>query len=193
MVRRSREMENRKKEVKRGIILGILLALFTVGFGSVAYVLEYGPVKIIRYYILVYGLCYLAWVDLKRQIVPNRVLLILLAVRAVLFLPEILLYPGYFFAFAGSSVLGALIGMAVLFAGYFIGKKGIGMGDIKLFGVTGWYVGPMPVMTMMFLSLCFAAVYSMIKLLLRQIRKEDEIPFVPFVFAGVIAGTLLGV
>ncbi len=186
-------MENSKKYVRGQTVLIMLLILFTTGFGYVAYLLEYGPVKIMRYYILAYSLCYLAWMDFKQRIVSNRILLILLAVRAVLFLPEWLLYPGYILDFVLTSLFGALLAMAVLFAGYFIGKKGIGMGDIKLFGVMGWYVGPMPVMAMMFLSLCFAAVYGIIQLLRKKLKKEDEIPFVPFVLAGAVAGALLGV
>lgn len=175
------------------IPLYLLLLLFTLGFVYVAYILEYGPVKILRYYILVYAAFGLACIDLQKQIIPNKILLILLGIRGILFLPEMLLYPDYAGNFIWSAVSGALFGMAVLFAGYFVCKKGMGMGDIKLFGVIGWYVGPTAVMVMMFFSLCAAAVYSIILLILKRIDKKDEIPFAPFCFAGVVIGALLGV
>lgn len=186
-------MDGRERRINRKIIvLAILLLLFMGGFAYVAHVLSYGPVKILRYYILVCTTCYLAYVDMVKQIVPNRVLLALAAVRAVLFLPEMWLYPDYIGTFLWSSVIGSLSVMAVLFAGYFVCKKGMGLGDIKLFGVIGWYVGPMTAFAMLLLALCIAAVCSVAALLAKRIDRKAEIPFVPFVFAGMVFGALLG-
>ncbi len=170
----------------------IFLVLFSAGFGYVSWVLKFGPVKILRYYILVYTVYYLACVDLKTRIVPNRILLILLAVRTALFLAEALLYPEYILAFLSSSVSGAVLGMAVLLTGNVLCRKGMGFGDIKLSGVIGYYVGPQAVMFVLFFSLLTAAVYSIVLLLGKKISAKDEIPFVPFVFAGLAVTCLLG-
>ncbi len=69
----------------------------------------------------------------------------------------------------------------------------MGAGDIKLFGVIGFYLGPDAVLSVMLGALFLAAVYSAGKLLGKKIHLKDEIPFVPFVFAGFIATALLGV
>ena len=83
--------------------------------------------------------------------------------------------------------------MLILFVGNLICKKGMGYGDIKLFGVIGYYVGPQTVLGVLFFSLLFAAVYSILLLLMKKIKAKDEIPFVPFIFAGLAAASLLGI
>ncbi len=184
--------ENMMTKLQKGMIwVGIVL--FSLGFSCVASLLEYGAVKIIRYFLLGYMLAYLAAVDLEKRIVPNKSILLLLALRLALFVPEALLYPGYLGSFLLSSVVGAVLGMAVLFLGNLICRNGMGAGDIKLFGVIGFYLGPDAVLSVMLGALFLAAVYSAGKLLGKKIHLKDEIPFVPFVFAGFIATALLGV
>ena len=177
---------------KKEWMLYALLVCFLAGFAWVAHVLSYGPVKVIRYVVLAVGVCYLAVRDMRSRVVPNRFLLLLLAVRCVLFLPELLLYPDYRMQFLLSAAEGALLGMAILAIGNVICRHGMGMGDIKLFGVIGFYVGPVTVVAAMFVSLCFAAVYSIVLLCRKRIGARDEIAFVPFVFAGLVTAGLLG-
>lgn len=178
--------------IKHKILLAALL-VFTVSFPFVAYVMQFGPVKIVRSYVLVYALYVLSGIDLETKTVPNRILLVLLGVRIILFVPEAVLYPGYLGNFVFASAAGALLSMAVLAAGNLICKHGMGMGDIKLFGVAGCYVGMGGVIVIMFFSLFFAALCSGVLLLRKRLRAKDEIPFVPFIFAGTIVTFLLGI
>ena len=108
-------------------------------------------------------------------------------------MPEALLYPGYLGSFLLVSVSGAVLGMVILFISNVICKHGMGMGDIKLFGIIGFYVGVGGILFVMFFALLFAAVYSGILLLRKKLRAKDEIPFVPFIFAGTIVTFLLGI
>ncbi len=184
--------ESAMTKLQKGIITAGLI-LFSAGFACVSYLLEYGVVKMIRYFLLGYTLAYLAGVDAEKRIVPNKSILILLVLRVVLFVPEALLYPGYLGSFLLSSFAGAACGMAVLLFGNVICRNGMGAGDIKLFGVIGFYLGPDAVLAVMLGALLFAAIYSAGKLAGKKISLKDEIPFVPFVFAGFIAASLLGV
>lgn len=176
---------------KAAAAIGILC--YMAAFLFIAYLLEYGPVKILRYSILAISLFYLASLDIKSRIVPNRILLILTAVRILCFLPEAVLYPGYLGGFISASLLGAAAAMLILLAGNFICKQGMGFGDIKLFGVIGFYVGPQTILGVLFFSLIFAAVYSIVFMLMKKIGAKDEIPFVPFVAIGFAVASLLGV
>lgn len=185
-------MEEKKRVSAKKNLLGILLLLFLVGFFFVAHILEYGPVKIIRYCVLAAALFYLSMVDMEKKIIPNKILLIMLGIRALLFVAEALLYPEYIGSFLASMAAGSLLAMGILFVGYFVGKKGMGFGDIKLFGVIGCYVGPLAVVGILFFSLCFAAGYCVVLLLLKKIGAKDEIPFAPFAFIGMIIASLLG-
>ena len=185
--------EKNKKWTIKKIAAGTLFFCYLAAFLFVAYLLEYGPIKVIRYVCLAAGVFYLADFDVKSKIVPNRILLVLLAVRTVLLLLEAFFYPGYFSSFVLSSFFGAALAMLILFVGNLICKKGMGYGDIKLFGVIGYYVGPQTVLGVLFFSLLFAAVYSILLLLMKKIKAKDEIPFVPFIFAGLAAASLLGI
>lgn len=176
---------------KAAAAIGILC--YAAAFLFIAYLLEYGPVKILRYMVLAVALFYLAGVDIKSRIVPNRILLILTSLRILCFLPEAVLYPGYLGGFIKASLFGAVAAMLILLAGNFICKQGMGFGDIKLFGVIGFYTGPQTVLGILFFSLIFAAVYSIVLMLMKKIGAKDEIPFVPFVAAGFAAASLLGV
>lgn len=180
------------KSMKK-VLLCCIPVLHLAVFLYVAYLLEYGPIKIVRYCALSFTLFYLAGVDIKSRMVPNRILLMLLALRGVLLILEAILYPGYFAGFAFSIVTGAGAVMLVLLAGNIICKRGMGFGDIKLFGVIGAYVGMQTAFGILFFSLAAAALYSIVLLARKKIGAKDEIPFAPFVYFGFVAASLLGV
>lgn len=169
------------------------LILFSVAFAFVAHIMKFGPVKICRSYVLVYVTAYLARVDMKERIVPNKVLVWLLVFQIICFVPEGLLYPGYFGAFVVSSLFGGLLGMAVLAAGNVIRKGGMGFGDIKYIGIAGFYMGTDGILFVIFLSLLSAAIYCGIMLLMKKLTAKDEVPLMPFLFGGLLATCLLGI
>lgn len=75
---------------------------------------------------------------------------------------------------------------------YFISKGGVGMGDVKLLGTVGSYVGISSIMPVAFLTVLVSAFYSIALLLLKKISLKEEIPFAPFVLAGTILTIALG-
>ncbi|MCI8489793.1 MAG: prepilin peptidase [Lachnospiraceae bacterium] len=180
------------KKIKKGILPGIL-ALFTIAFAFVVYLMKFGPVKIFRYYALVYVTAYLAWIDIEKRIVPNHILLGLVGLRLFCFVPEALLYGGYIGSFISSACLGALLGIIMLSLGNFLGRKGMGFGDIKFVGTAGFYMGPNGVLFVIFFSLLFAALYCGIMLLAKKLTVKDEIPMMPFLFGGLLVTCLLGI
>ena len=91
-----------------------------------------------------------------------------------------------------SSVFGALIGGGIFLLAHFISKGGVGMGDVKLFAVIGFYVGNGSIMAAAFLSVMAGAVYSITMLLFKKIKLKEEIPFAPFIFVGTILTMALG-
>jgi leader peptidase (prepilin peptidase) / N-methyltransferase len=126
-----------------------------------------------------------AAIDLKHKIVPNRILLPLAVwgvVGSALLrtgeLPELLIAGGAAFAFLLVAALAYPAGM--------------GMGDVKLAGIMGLYLGSavVPAMLVAFLtgSLAGAAVLA------REGRsgRKVGIPFAPFLALGGIVGLLVG-
>jgi leader peptidase (prepilin peptidase)/N-methyltransferase len=126
-----------------------------------------------------------AAIDLEHRIVPNKILLPL-AVWAVAgwaaveidFLPEALI--------AGAAAFAFLLLAAVAY------PAGMGMGDVKLAGVMGLYLGLSVVPAMLIAFLAGSAVgVAMIAREGAQARKKG-VPFAPFLALGGLVGLLVG-
>lgn len=89
-----------------------------------------------------------------------------------------------------SLLLGMSVGVVLLFTAILTEGR-IGMGDGVLLIVTGVYLGPMGNLTLLFGGLCLCGMWALGLLVLRQKRRTDAIPFVPFLLAaylGILAG-----
>lgn len=168
---------------RRWIIL--ILFLLAEAFAVVVFkAYGYGPLKILRYCLLVGALVPIGYKDHKEKIIPNRWLLGLVGIRTVLFVAESVCYP----SFIGENVKfilgGAAAGGLLLFAAYVISRHGIGAGDIKLFAVIGMYIGSQRTYIVILTSLLIAACYSAVKMLRKRLTTKDEIAFAPFIAIG---------
>ena len=134
----------------------------------------------------------LAVVDLRTQLLPNRVLLpgvvggvALLAVAAA---------AGGDWTALGRAVLAGLAAAAALLVLALINPRGLGMGDVKLAGLLGPYLGWLgwPVLlTGLFLGFLAQAVVGLALLAVRRAGRSTELPFGPALLAGALAAALL--
>lgn len=168
-----------------GIIVGIVLCAEFLMF-------SYSILKCVRYLVLLAATFVIAWIDRHERRIPNRILLILLGIRAVLLVGEWTLVPSMGLSLLISSLMGMLIGGGLFLLAYFISRGGVGMGDVKLFAVIGTYVGTGSIMALVFITALAAALYSIIMLILKKIKLKEEIPFAPFVLVGIILTMALG-
>jgi leader peptidase (prepilin peptidase)/N-methyltransferase len=126
-----------------------------------------------------------AFIDLEHRIVPNRILLPMAAwgvVSGVLFrggeLPELLL--------AGAGAFLVLLLAALAY------PAGMGMGDVKLAGVMGLYLG-LSVLPALLVALLTGSVVGL-AIIAREgagARKKG-VPFAPFLALGGLVGVLVG-
>lgn len=168
-----------------GIIVGIVLCAEFLMF-------SYSILKCVRYLVLLAATFVIAWIDRHERRIPNRILLILLGIRAVLLVGEWTLVPSMGLSLLISSLMGMLIGGGLFLLAYFISRGGVGMGDVKLFAVIGTYMGTGSIMALVFMTALAAALYSIIMLILKKIKLKEEIPFAPFVLVGTILTMALG-
>jgi leader peptidase (prepilin peptidase)/N-methyltransferase len=123
-------------------------------------------------------------IDLKYYIIPDSVN-IFIAVT------------GFFFMVTGGTVtlkqsmLGFFLGGGVLFvlallSFEFLKKEGMGGGDIKLAAACGIYLGVRKMLAVFIATSYLAAILLLIMLTLKKIKKDQYIPFGPFLSAGVI-------
>lgn len=134
----------------------------------------------------------LAVIDLRQQLLPNRVLLpgglltlALLVVAAALddAWPDLLRA-----LLAGGASFAVLLGMALLV------PTGLGMGDVKLAALLGLVLGWFSwdaVLLGFFLGFVVQAVLALVLLAVRRAGRDTELPFGPALLTGALVTVLL--
>ena len=123
--------------------------------------------------------------DVKYQVVPDKILLFFLPV--VLVLRMVFPLTTWYF-----SLLGGLAGFGFMwfmawYGRYRFKREALGGGDIKLYFLIGLFLE----LSLVFVSLFFASLLGLVfgKLVM---KKVNPIPFVPFIFAGVLLAYYIG-
>ena len=127
----------------------------------------------------------LAVIDLQHRLLPNRVVFPAVAVGAVLLLGAAVLDRDL------APLLRAGLGAVVLFAVFLvlalISPRGMGMGDVKLAGLLGLYLGWIGWESLALGAAAGFVVQALVALALlamRRIRLRAELPFGPAMLAG---------
>ncbi|TFD71891.1 A24 family peptidase [Cryobacterium sp. Hb1] len=135
----------------------------------------------------------LAMIDLDTHTLPNKILLPAYPVAAVLLTAAALLAgePG--------RVLTALIGAAALFGLYLalalISPGGMGLGDVKLAGLLGLYLGYLgwgPLIVGAFGAFLLGGVFGLVLLATRKAKRRSGIPFGPWMLLAAWLGVFFG-
>lgn len=136
------------------------------------------------YWLLVSALVAITFIDLDHQIIPN-----------VISLPGVPI--GFFCSFAipwltwKDSLLGILIGGGSLFLVAFLyekltGKEGMGLGDVKLLGMLGAFMGWKAIFPIIFISSVLGTAVGVPLMLIKKADGKLAIPFGPFLSAGAV-------
>lgn len=140
--------------------------------------------QIINYIILISSLILLAYIDFRKKIIPNKILLAMLVLRLTLISIEALLYKNMVYSILLSSFLGLIVGGGAFLLVALILKNSIGMGDIKLVAVIGFYVGIENLFSCVICSLLISLICGVVLILAKKISSKDMIPFAPFLMLG---------
>lgn len=85
---------------------------------------------------------------------------------------------------------GSMVGLILLLLG-FASKEALGYGDGLLLSATGIFLGFQRNCLLLFCAVLCASLFSICLLTAGRKKKEDRIPFAPFVLAGFILQQLL--
>lgn len=174
---------------------GILLAGCLLSGAGLAWLFAwygYGPLKAVRYLLLLSVLYPIAKKDAEEKIIPNRWLLYILSGRAVLFLAEMFFFPALIFENLKFILLGGGVSGAIFFLAYVLSRHAVGMGDVKLVAVIGMCLGFGSTYLVMLLSLILSALYGGIQVIRKKKSMKDEIAFGPFLAVGTLIVLLIG-
>jgi leader peptidase (prepilin peptidase)/N-methyltransferase len=132
-------------------------------------------------------------IDLDTHRLPNAIVLPSYVVAAVLFTTACVLGADW------NQLLGAGIGMAVLYAFYFVIRlarpDGMGGGDVKLAGVVGMYLGWLgwgALAVGAFAAFVLGGVFGLALIGAKKAGRRTAIPFGPWMIAGAWVGIVLG-
>lgn len=131
-------------------------------------------------------LIYSSIIDLQHRIIPNRFLII------AIFIWLFGLFQDY--SLVWNLIPSALTIIAVLIINFVcnltLNKPGFGNGDIKLLGVTALFTGN-DIFLIIVAAVFAGGIFSAISLAAGFIKKEDYIPFAPFILLGNLSINVL--
>lgn len=165
------------------IALSYILLLYKFGLQNIFN----KNLDLIKYVILVPMLICAFVVDLKEQIIPNRLNLLMFEIGLVF----VFLYGFTNINIALNMLLGMLAGGGIfliisLIGGIIAGKEAMGMGDVKLMGALGLYFGLQNIVVISVLAFLIGAIISIVYMIIKKKNSDTYIPFGPFIVASSI-------
>ena len=183
--------EEAYKVVARNVFPAVLsiTAILVLITGECAYLASSGKnqtLLLARWATLIIGLLVVSTTDYREKIIPNKVLIAMFCIRVCFLCAEIAMVPDYVKQAALYPLFGGLIGGWIILIARFFSKKGAGMGDVKLFGVIGFYVGSSEILPTLFWCFFASALVGITLLITKKAGTQDSLPMAPFALAGVL-------
>ncbi len=142
-----------------------------------------------------YGMLYsallvVAGTDLSHKIIPNAITFPGIALG--LLSAATILPLGFFNALLGVLVGGGILWLLAWASPYLFGKEGMGGGDIKLLAMIGAFLGWKPALMTIMVGSLLGSVVGVGLIAAKVIRREDYIPFGPFLVCGALVSLFFG-
>lgn len=128
--------------------------------------------------VFIFGLCIVAYVDLRRKIILDEVLILLLSAGLV--------YTGIFGNTWSESLLGAVTGSGLLGLLYLMSRGGMGLGDVKFAGVLGIWTGFPGIVVNLYLAFFLGGTVALLLCALHKANRKTRLPFGPCLCAGAV-------
>jgi leader peptidase (prepilin peptidase)/N-methyltransferase len=181
------------------LLTGITFVLVALVFAPAIAAATTGPevaaasLQLVAYLALVAASIALSSIDLELRRLPNPIVLTAFIVGLVTLVPAILL------AGQPERLVSAGVGGAASFAFYLalalVGRGGMGMGDVKLAGVLGLYLGALgwqQLVVGLLAAFVTGAIAGAITLVARRSLRDRSLPFGPWMFVGAWIGIIGG-
>lgn len=142
---------------------------------------------LIKYFMLFPFLICAFFIDIKKNIIPNRITLTALELGLII----VFLYGTYKDFMAINFICASLMNLGVfllitIMSKIFLGQEGIGLGDVKLMAVIGLFMGVTNSINIFILSFFIGAFISICLLAFRKTKINDSIPFAPSIVLATI-------
>ena len=128
----------------------------------------------------------LAVTDIKRKIIPNKILVLLLLFWTAGVSMLLILQTEFGLTILFESLAGGTIGGIIFLLCYLLSKGQLGAGDVKLVFVMGLYLTGERIIGAVFYGTLICCVYSVLLLIRKKITRKDGVPMTPFLYLGTI-------
>lgn len=181
-----------KKNIKYLIITSVIFLVIVVI--ETMYAIRhdiYSLPVLMKWSTLFWGVYLLAKIDYHEKKIPNKIVLIMLIARVVFLIYEIVVNLEYWKTVLVYPLLGAAIGGMIMAVAMLISRKGVGMGDVKMFIVIGAFVGSTEILATLFYTILISVIGGVMLLITKKARLKDSVPMAPFACAGIALEYLL--
>ena len=177
------------KEYRLLLLVCLFLGVLVTVFMNIHMYTALSTLNVLSFVILMVPVAY---VDLKKKLIPNQMLICMLIVKVVLLAFELFFQETDLVNYMISSGISVLVFCGVFFLISLVFKNSIGMGDVKLFGVLSIYLGLYGTLHVLSYALIITFFYACYLLITKKKDKKDEISFAPMVALGMLACVMLG-
>ena len=174
----------------RYFFVELMTGLFAVSFLHLSFATEtFHPLVGLIYFVFVCAMIVISFIDYDLKIIPNRISLpgIPIGLACSFVMPQ-----GFVSSLIGAA-LGAGLLLSIAYGYYFLTKvEGMGLGDIKLMGMIGAFLGWQAVPFTMFVGSFVGLIIGLLFVTLRGKGRYYQIPFGPFLAFGAVAYIYVG-
>ncbi len=142
--------------------------------------------------IMLYGMTILCMTDYWEKVVPNRILLLWMMIWILVMGSYGVRDLNAMMRHMFGVILGLVFCMLSFGFCYLISKGNMGAGDVKLAVIMGMYLTGDYVVGAVFYGCILSAVFSILMLARGKMTRKDSIPFVPFLYVGVVIRYFIG-
>ncbi len=161
------------------------------GMGALFVAGQFGlSTQFVVYFLFFASLMAVTLIDFSHQIVPDAITIP--GMICGLVASSTVLPSGVVNALIGLFLGGGLFYLLAILSERFLKKEGMGGGDIKLIAMIGAFLGWQEMLLSMFLASLTGSVTGLLLILLRKKRREDPLPFGPFLALGALVALFFG-
>ena len=187
--------ENQKRKLlksKEEIMVLVLSELALVRIWFLFGPADFKNYKFLLLYFMLIGITVFCMTDYWERIVPNKILLFWLMIFGIIVGMWGLQDLEGFRQELPNIILGFVFCLIAFGLGYVIGRGSMGAGDVKLSIIMGLFLTGEYVVGAILYGCIISAVYSLIQIMRKKLTRKDTLPFVPFLYIGLIIRYMIG-
>ena len=124
--------------------------------------------------------------DIKKQIIPNKILLIVFSLWILVMAVDVFTDISKAIPLLFSSLIGAVVvGLAFLLC-YVVSKHQVGAGDVKLVFIMGLFMTGDRIVGAVLYGCIICGLYSVIQMIRKKLTLKSGVPMVPFLYLGTL-------